>query len=127
MPLRRWGLVFVRSPRDDWRLGKIPCRWRRRGRPLQASSAPRIVARDAAIAERPYQVRHRNQVADAEDRGACRRKHVQRLELRRVCVVPARHTQVAEDELREERQIEPEKYDSGANLGEEFVVEPSAD
>src|SRR5213079_1696194 len=52
---------------DDGRRLEVVA-WRRRRRlPLEAGGVPRVVARGLAVAERPEQVDHRQQVADTQD------------------------------------------------------------
>src|SRR5439155_1891511 len=67
------------------------------------------------------------QVADRQDRGARGREHVVDLKLRRIDVVSPRHTEVAQDVLREEGQIEAEEDRQGGQLGPAFGIEPSGD
>src|SRR5690349_10098108 len=73
-------------------------RWRRR-LPLEPGRTPRVRGRGLAVPERPEEIGHRQDVAEPEDRRARRREDVQHLELRRILPVPARHPEVAEDEL----------------------------
>ena len=107
---RRW--IVVRALGHDRRLREVLCRRRRRRLPLQAGRAPRVRAGRLAVPQRPDEIHHRQQIAHAENRRAGRRQHVQHLELRRIRVIPARHPEIAEQELREERQVEADEDDA---------------
>src|SRR6476661_1412408 len=100
---------------------------RRLRAPLEARRAPRIRPRDLAVLERPEEVDDRQQVAEAEDTGARRRHHVQHLELVGIHVVAARHAHVAEDELREEREVEADEHQDGADARPELRVHAPGD
>src|SRR5215471_16333572 len=65
---------------------------------------PRIWTGDLAVTHGPSQINHWQEIAEREDRSACCGHNVQHLKLRRVIVIPARHAEATEDELREERQ-----------------------
>src|SRR5260370_36473236 len=116
-------LVVVGFPGYDGLFFEVECRWRRRCLPLQAGGVPWIVGRWLAIAHRPEEIDHRQQIADAQHRGACGRKYVQHLELLRVLVVTPRHAYVAEDELGEEGQAEADEDDQGGESRPAFGVE----
>src|SRR6266536_2765361 len=108
---QRHALVLVGFLSHDG--GFIEVERRRRGRccPLKAGGLPRIVGCRLAIAQRPKQVNHRQQISDRENGCACGRKHIQHLIFRRILPVAARHSKVAENELREERQVESDEND----------------
>ena len=78
----------------------------RHSRPVASHGLRR---RALAVQQRPAEIDERQQVADREDRRARRRQHVQHLELRRVLVIAPRHARVAEQVLREEREVEAEE------------------
>src|SRR6202035_230838 len=81
--------------------------WRRRvGVPLEADRAPGVGRAQLPVAHRPDEVGSREEVAEAEDRGAGGRQHVEDLELRRVGPVAPRHAEVSQDELGEEGEVE---------------------
>src|SRR5262245_64207761 len=94
--------IGVRALGHDGRLGKVVRRWWRCGRPLETCCTKRIRPGDSAIAQRPHQIRHRNQVTHAENRRTRRRQDVEYLELRRISGVPAWHPEVRDYELRKE-------------------------
>src|SRR5262249_21242422 len=70
------GRPFERRRREE-----VLGRGRRAGLPLEPLGPPRARDGGLAIAERPDQVRHREQVARAQDGRAGRRHHVEDLEL----------------------------------------------
>src|SRR6185369_9908419 len=77
---------FISVPGHDWRDFKI-FSWRRRLRaPLESRQMPRIRLRVFAVAHRPDEVNRRYQHAEAENRRARGREHVEDLKLRRVGV-----------------------------------------
>src|ERR1700732_2479665 len=94
---------------DHHRVVEVEGRRRRGGRPLQPLRAPRVGPCLLAVEQRVEEVAERQQVADTQDRGAGGREHVPHLELGRVLPVAARHAEVAEDELREEGQVEADE------------------
>ena len=77
--------------------------------PFQARSRAMGSACGASAFERPEKINQRQQIADAENGRARRREHIENLELRRIGVIAPRHSEIAQHELREERQIESEK------------------
>src|SRR5450755_2455843 len=99
--LLRLVLVIVSFPGDDRRLIEV-VGWRRgRGHPLQADGIPWIRRSEFPIPQRPQEINHRQYVTHGKDRSSRGREHVQHLELRRVRMVPAGRTHIAQDELRE--------------------------
>src|SRR5258706_3059046 len=101
-----FGLLFVGvgRVRHARRRVEVVRRRRRRRLPFEPPRLPWVGARDRAVAERPEEINERQHVADGEDRRARRRQDVQHLELRRGDVGAARDAEIAENELREERQ-----------------------
>src|ERR1700690_3777571 len=104
---KRHGLVFISFPGHDRCFLEIKGRRRRSGPPLQAGRAPWIVRRDLAVAQRPQEVRHGQQVSHGQKACTRGREHIQSLPLRhmRVIPVPPRHPQITENKLREKTQI----------------------
>ena len=100
---------------------------RRLRRPLESGRVPRIRAGPLALEQRRDEVDADQHVADRQNRCAGRRQHVQHLELRRVDVVAARHAQIAEDELRDERQVEPDETMMRRHLGPDVGVHAAGD
>src|ERR1041385_6724984 len=72
--------VIVGRAMHDGRVLEVVRRRRRGGLPLQAGGAERVVPGALAVAHRPRQVDHRQQVADTQDRRARGRHHAQHLE-----------------------------------------------
>src|SRR2546429_3298798 len=106
--LRAW--IVVRRAGDDRRLLEVVARRRRWDLPFESGRAPRVRRRRRAIAERPEEVRHREQIAGAQDRRAGGRQHVQHLELVRVRPVAAGTPAGTEDPPPEQRHVaSPEK------------------
>src|SRR6185437_10010094 len=101
-------VVVVGFVVHDRNLGEVFGQRRRLYLPLQPSRLPGIVAGNFSVLQRPWQIQQRQQVADAEDGSAGGREDVQHLEICRVGCVPARHPQIAQDELREEGDNEPD-------------------
>src|SRR6266545_3006557 len=92
----RWFWIIVGSHGHDGRLGEVVL-WRRRlGLPFQARGTPGIRAGFAAEKKRPREVTERERVADAENRRARAREHVERLEFRRIDMIAPRHPEIAE-------------------------------
>src|SRR5437867_10868870 len=109
--LRLRAGVVVRRARDDRGPLEVLARRGRRRLPLEAGRVPRVRGCRLAVAQRPDEVAHGQHVAQAQDRRACGRQHVQYLELVRIRPVAAWHAEVAEHELREAGQVEAEEDD----------------
>src|SRR5215469_14716496 len=92
-------------------------RWRR-GLPFQPRRFPRICRGFLPMLQRPDEINQWQQVSDAENRGARARHHIVNLEFRRVGVITPGHTEITEDELREECEIEPEIHRECCELAE---------
>src|SRR5512140_3210143 len=95
--------------------------------PLEARGTPRVVRGLRPPLERPEEIEEGEEVAEAEDRGASRRHDVPDLELRGIGVVTARHPEVPQDELRQERRVEPDEDDGRRDLREGGRVHPAGD
>src|SRR3954451_10057644 len=104
--LLRHLVVFVGFPRYDGSFIEVESRRRRGGHPFQSNGVPWIVAGQCAVTQRPQQINERQQVSDSKDGSARAGEHVQHLELTRVRVILTRHTDIAENELRQESQVE---------------------
>ena len=102
--------VVVRVPGDDRRLVEILFRRRRGRRPLQTDRAPRIRPGLAAELQRVDQIDKRQQLADAEIDAPAVDRTFSTWNSGAIRVIAARHAQIAEDELREERQIEADEH-----------------
>src|SRR5690242_3808270 len=103
-------VVVIGLPGHYRSLFKVVSRRRRCRLPFQSGSAPGVVARFLAVAQRPQEIHHRQQISHRKHRGSRRRKHVQYLEFRRISVIPPRHSRPPQDELRKERQVEADEY-----------------
>src|SRR5438552_2733498 len=108
---QRHFLVFVRFPSHFRSFVEVEGWWWRRGPPLEACCLPGIVFCDFAIAQRPQQVRHWQEISNRKDGRTRSRKHVQHLKFRRILPVAPRHSQISENELRKECQVETEEHD----------------
>ena len=115
-------LVVVSFVVHDGHFGKVLGQRRRLGLPLEAGCLPGIVAGDLAVLERPDQVEDRQQVAHAQNGCARGGEDVENLELRRVSCVAPRHAQRAQDELREEGEVEADEGDHGRQLRDLFRI-----
>jgi hypothetical protein len=65
-----------------------------------------IVARNLAILQRPEEIEDGYRVSHSQDGRACSGENVQDLKLRRICMIAARHAEIAEEKLWKERQVE---------------------
>ncbi len=92
---------------------KIFRRWRRIRFPLQARGGPGILPGNLAVTHGPGEISHREQIAQRENRCARRGQDVQHLKFRRIGVIAPRHAEIAENELREERQVEADEQGDG--------------
>src|SRR5512146_2795929 len=69
-------VVVVSLPGYNRRLFEVVSRWRRGCLPFQARCAPGIIPGFLAVAQRPQEVHHGQQVAHRQHGGPCRGKHV---------------------------------------------------
>src|SRR5258708_25519883 len=106
-------LVVVRLPGDFWRDIEILGKRRRGGLPFETSGWPWVGPGNFSVTHRPGQVNHRKQVAQRENGRSSGGHHIEHLIFRRIAGIPARHAEVAENELREEREIESDKERDG--------------
>src|SRR5688500_6563372 len=86
--------VLVRALGDDRRHGEVLSGRRRRDFPFESPGPPWVRGRLLTGEQRMGEVDERQGVADREDRGACRREHVEHLEFRRIRMVAPRHPEV---------------------------------
>src|SRR6516162_10316146 len=114
--LFRQVLVVVGFPGHNRCLVKVVRGRRRRRHPLQSHCIPGIWSRFWTVAQRPQEVDHGQHIAHGQDRRSRGGKHVQHLELRRIGVVTAWHTHVAQNELREEGQVETYEHQERRQL-----------
>src|ERR687887_2791804 len=119
--LSNW-LVVIGGPRDAGLMLEVVLRRRRARLPFKAARAPRIRARARAKEERPPEVAKRQQVAQREHGGAGRGEEVEQRELRRGFVIAPRHSEPAEEGLREERQVEAEEDGERRDAPEDLRV-----
>src|SRR5215469_7136022 len=115
-------VVVIRFPSHDRFLIEIEGSRRRLRLPLEPGGVPRIVGRGLAVPHRPEEVDHRQKIADTEHGRSGRREHVENLELGRICVHASRHAEIAENELREERQVESEEDDQSGQPRPTFGI-----
>src|SRR6185437_9939675 len=129
LPLRLLGLwiVVVRALRDLRRDVEVLDRWRRSGLPLETFGAPGIAAGARAMAYGPGEIEHRQHVSCGQDGGTGGGEDVEELELRRILEVAARHALEAEDELREEGEIEADEDHDGGEARPALRVHPPGD
>src|SRR4029077_4647317 len=93
--------------------------------PLKPCGIPRIVGSRLAVAHRPEEVDHRHEIADREYSGSGGREHIEYLVLGRILIIPARHAEITQDELREEREIESDEDDESGEPCPSLGVEPA--
>src|SRR5689334_2850337 len=106
----QWA-VIVRFFCNDGSLVEIKGGGRRLNFPLEAGRAPGIRTRFRSGPQRPEEIDHRYQVSDTQNRSARGREDIEGLEFRRIVMIPPRHTEIAQYELREEGQVKTDKDD----------------
>src|SRR6267378_5480531 len=119
----RTVIVVVRLPSDFGR--DIEIFWeRRRGRlPFEAGAGPGIGAGHFTVAHGPSEINHRQQVAQREDGSSGSGHYIEHLKFRRIAGVAAGHAQIAENELREECEIEAQKQSNRSDAGQKFRIQ----
>src|SRR2546430_352567 len=122
---QRHVFVCVGFFSHHWYFIEVECGWRRRSLPLEPCRVPGICLGNLSISQGPEHVNHRQQISDGKNGGASSRKHIQHLIFRRILPVPARHSKVAENELREEREVEANEYDQGRQPSPPFGIHPT--
>src|SRR6266849_6391279 len=120
-------LEIVRLPGDFGRDFEIFGGRRRIRLPLKPGSGPGVAACDISLAHGPNQINHRKQVAERKNGRPGAGHYVEHLKFRRIAGVAARHAEVAENELREKRQVKSEEQHHGGDAREKFRVEFSRD
>src|SRR5207302_8282196 len=123
------GLVFepfvvIGLMVHDRNLDKVFSQRRRLNLPLETRRLPRIVPGNGAILQRPPQIQQREHIPDAKHRGSRSRQHIQHLELRWIGVIPSRHPQIPQNELRQERQVESDKGGNRGKLRQRLRIHP---
>ena len=93
--------------------------------PFQARRAPRVGRCLLPEEERERKIKRGQQVAEAQDAGARRGHNVVNLELSGVVRVPPRHPVIPDDELRNERQEEPDDDDARGHAAPPIGVHPA--
>src|SRR3954462_2715016 len=119
--------VLVWPAIDQGRFGKIMRRRRRRSLPLEAGCFPGVGSGDRSVAKRPNEVRERQGVPDSENRSAGARENIEDLKLGRIGVIAARHAEVTEDELRQEREQEAKENEDCRDASPTFGIEAACD
>src|SRR6185437_10851949 len=102
-------IVAVGHLRHHRRAREILLGWGRAGPPFEAGCAPGVGTGALAMEDRPGEIDERQHVGDREDGGSRRGEHVPGLQVRRIRVVTPRHAEVAEDELRQEGEVEADE------------------
>src|SRR5580704_15077466 len=99
-------------------------RWRL-NLPFQACRLPRIVAGYRPVLQGPGQIQQRKHIPYTKHRSSRSRQHIQHLELRRIRVIAPRHSQIPQNELRQECQVEPDKRSHRSELRERLRIHPA--
>ena len=107
---------------DDRAAGEVVRRGGDAGPPLVAAGAPRVVAGDGPVLQGVGQVDGDDDEAERQQRGAGRRGHVQRLVELLVLEVAPRHAGVAQQELGDERGVEPQDDERRGHHAPALVV-----
>src|SRR2546426_250941 len=92
---------------------------------LSRDFSPGIWFGDGAFDERPYDVRHEDELTDPEDERPDRLEPIQRPHGGRVIVHAARHTLEAEEVHREEHEVHADQGEGEVPAGEAFGVHPT--
>src|SRR5580692_8337225 len=119
--------VVVRFPRHFRLFVEIEGGRRRRSFPFQAGCAPWVIRGDFPVAHGPKEIDHGENVSDRQNGRACRREHIQHLKLWRILSVAAGHSDVAENKLREESQVESGKHEQCRKPAPPFGIHSSGD
>lgn len=115
--------TFVSVQGNDDRFVKVFRDGRRSGvRPFERRAFPRICGGRSTTLQRAEQADTHDQEAGAENPRTDRGERVQRLILIKVVVVAAGHTTSTEDELGEERPVEPDEREGEGETTEFFRV-----
>src|SRR5271166_1963483 len=114
--LLRLVLVVVSFPGYDRSLVEVERRRRRRSHPLQTDRIPGIRTCRFPVAQRPQEVNHRQHIADSQNGSARGGEYVEHLEFRRIRMITARRTHVAQQELRKERGVESHEHQQRREL-----------
>src|SRR5229473_7265228 len=102
------ALIFVRAVREDRQLLEV-MQWRRRCRlPFETSRAPGVPAGRSSILQCQCQIDEDDHESEKKQGGSRLRRDVERLKTRRVLIVPARHSHVSEQKLRNKCRVETE-------------------
>src|SRR5437868_4256609 len=120
-------VVVVGFPGHDGSLVEVERGGWRTGHPLQARRTPGILVRQFAVAHRPQEINHGQQVTNRENGRARGREHIQYLEFRRVLPVTARHSEIAEHKLGEKGQVESDEDYHCRQLAPEFRIHAPRD
>ena len=116
------GGIGVGPVGDNRRFLKIMFRWRRGRLPLKTGCAPRIWPSDPTEFQRPQKINQRKQISDTKNRCAGGREDVEQLKLRRIGVVTSWHSEITENELRKESEIESDESDHGGEFARELRI-----
>src|SRR5256885_2707943 len=100
-------------------------RWRS-GLPFEAGCGPGIRSGNLAIAHRPREIDHRQEIAKRKNRSARGGHDVEHLKFRRVIVIAARHAEAAKNELREECEIEADEENDRGGTRKEFRLQTAS-
>src|SRR5882757_8204271 len=114
---------IVRLPIHNGSFVEIFSERRRSSLPCEAGCGPGIRSGNLAIAHRPREIDHRQEIAKRKNRGARGGHDVQDLKFGRVIVIAARHAEPAKNELREECEIEAHEENDRGGTRKKFRIE----
>src|SRR6185437_11801279 len=120
-------IVAIGQLRHDGRAREVVRRWRRGGSPFEPGRTPGICLGALAEEYGPGEIAEREQVRDGENGRAGRGQNVPGLQVWRVGVVATRHAEIAEDELREEREVEADEHEDGRVASPHLRIVPAGD
>src|SRR5208282_454760 len=106
---------------------KIFSRRRRGGGPLKTCRGPWIRACDFAVAHRPREINHRQEITQRQNGSSRGGHYVEHLELRGIVVIAPRHAEIAKNELRKESQVKAEEQEHRGDARQKLWVKFSGD
>src|SRR5580704_6824898 len=120
-------LIVVWLPIDFRCHIKIFSQRRRGGGPLKTRRRPWIRAGHFAVAHRPCEINHWQEIAQRQNRSSRSGHHVEHLELRRIVVIAARHAEIAKNELWKESQVKAKEQEDRGYARQKLWIKFSSD
>src|SRR5713226_8676583 len=89
------------------------------GSQVTSGSRPWVGTRHLAVTHGPSEINDGQEIANRQNRCSGSRHHIQHLKFGRITVIAARHPEIAQNELREKREIKTKKQNNRGNLAKE--------